>query len=176
MTKHKTPPPSPTKSKFLCGIPQTDFISVVASILLEISSKNNSKAHFQKNSSFACELAPNITFEQYLSRVIKYSNCSPEVFICSLIYIDRITQLNQDFYVTSYNIHRIFITCVMVATKFFDDYFQSNQYFSKIGGIELKEMNRLEVELMKLIQYEFFISKDLFDCYLEEIKVLSENF
>ena len=65
---------------------------------------------------------------------------------------------------------------VMVATKFFDDYFQSNSYFSKIGGIELKEMNRLEVDLMKLIQYEFFISKDLFDCYLEEIKVLSENF
>jgi hypothetical protein len=41
--------------------------------------------------------------------------------------------------------------------------------------MELKEMNKLEIELMKLIQYEFFISKELFDAYLEELKVLSET-
>ena len=56
MTKHKTPPPSPSKTRLLCGIPQNNFIAVVASILLEISGKNNSKAQFQKGSSFTCEL------------------------------------------------------------------------------------------------------------------------
>jgi hypothetical protein len=64
---------------------------------------------------------------------------------------------------------------VVVATKFFDDKFQPNSHFSRIGGMELKEMNKLEIELMKLIQYEFFISKELFDAYLEELKVLSET-
>jgi hypothetical protein len=50
MTKHKTPPSSPSKPKSLCGIPQNDFVQTVASILSEISDKNTSKVEFESNS------------------------------------------------------------------------------------------------------------------------------
>lgn len=48
-----------------------------------------------------------------------------------LIYMDRFIQRN-DFALTALNVHRVAITSVMVAAKFFDDQYYNNAYYAKV--------------------------------------------
>ena len=41
----------------------------------------------------------------------------------------------------------------MIAEKFYNDIYYDNLYFSKIGGISLREINKLEKEFLFLINY-----------------------
>lgn len=50
-----------------------------------------------------------------------------------LIYMDRFIQRN-DFALTALNVHRVAITSVMVAAKFFDDQYYNNAYYAKVTG------------------------------------------
>ncbi|KAK3810109.1 MAG: hypothetical protein J3Q66DRAFT_352138 [Benniella sp.] len=58
------------------------------------------------------------------------------------------------FRVNSLNIHRLLITCLMVATKFTSDLLYSNARYAMVGGLSLPELNRLELEFLFTIQFE----------------------
>lgn len=64
--------------------------------------------------------APSLGIRQYIDRIFKYSCCSPCCFVVAHIYVDAFTQRNNVL-LTSLSVHRLFITGVMVAAKFFDD-------------------------------------------------------
>merc|ERR1719502_1709704 len=83
---------------------------------------------------------PSISVLQYLERVHKYASCSNECFVLALIYIDRLIQRNS-YTLCSLNVHRILITSVMLAAKFFDDHYFNNAYYAKVGGVPCNEMN-----------------------------------
>ena len=67
-------------------------------------------------------------------RIHKYASCSKECFILALIYIDRLIQRNN-FLLTELNVHRVVITAVLLAAKFFDDAYYNNAYYAKVGGV-----------------------------------------
>ncbi|KYQ96827.1 Non-receptor tyrosine kinase spore lysis A [Tieghemostelium lacteum] len=108
---------------------------------------------------------PMITIEGYIGRIIKYSPCSKECFITILMYIDRLIQ-NRHFIVNSYNIHRILITCVLVAAKYLDDIFYNNQFYSQVGGVSVKEINIMELDLLKLLSYDVSIPLRTYQTYV----------
>jgi len=95
-------------------------------------------------SKFHALRPPAISIRDYLARVAKYAACSGECFVLALVYIDRIIQANPSFVVNSLNIHRLLITSVMLAAKFFDDQYFNNAYYAKVGGVPCAEMNSLE--------------------------------
>lgn len=64
--------------------------------------------------------APTLSIRQYIDRIFKYSACSPSCFVVAHIYVDRFLR-SSDVHLTSLNVHRLLITSVMVAAKFFDD-------------------------------------------------------
>lgn len=64
--------------------------------------------------------APPLSIRQYIDRVFKYSGCSPSCFVVAKIYVDRYLQSTQ-VHLTSFNVHRLLITSVMLAAKFIDD-------------------------------------------------------
>ncbi|CCH60904.1 hypothetical protein TBLA_0D04070 [Henningerozyma blattae CBS 6284] len=65
---------------------------------------------------------------------------------------------SQVFVMDSYNIHRLIIAGVTVATKFFSDYFYSNARYAKVGGITLQELNHLELQFLLLCDFKLLIS------------------
>jgi hypothetical protein len=77
-------------------------------------------------SKFHALRPPAISIKDYLQRVAKYAACSGECFVLALVYIDRIIQSNPTFVVNSLNIHRLLITSIMLAAKFFDDQYFNN--------------------------------------------------
>jgi hypothetical protein len=96
---------------------------------------------------------PAISVHKYLQRIFQYANCSRSCFVVALIYVDRIIQRNANFMITSLNIHRLLITSVMVAAKFYDDIYYDNAYYAKVGGIPTAEMNSLELEFLFMINF-----------------------
>mmetsp|Transcript_19083 Transcript_19083/g.28500 ORF Transcript_19083/g.28500 Transcript_19083/m.28500 type:complete len:502 (-) Transcript_19083:470-1975(-) len=112
--------------------------------------------------------APGIGIMQYLERIHKYASCSTECFILALIYIDRLIQRNN-FLLTELNVHRVVITAVLLAAKFFDDAYYNNAYYAKVGGVLVSEMNSLEVEFLFRINFSLKVSPELFQKYHAEL-------
>lgn len=112
--------------------------------------------------------APSIGILQYLERIHKYASCSTECFILALIYIDRLIQGNN-FVLTELNVHRVAITSILLAAKFFDDAYYNNAYYAKVGGVLVTEMNRLEVEFLFRINFSLHVSPELYNKYHAEL-------
>jgi hypothetical protein len=58
----------------------------------------------------------------------------------------------------------------MVAAKFADDFFYKNEYYSKIGGISKLDINSLEMELVKQLNYNLFVSDKELMVYLDRLE------
>lgn len=110
---------------------------------------------------FQCTRVPNINFQDYLLRISKYAECSEEALILATVYLFRLHQRYGDtFPINVWTIHRVFITSVRLAVKFFDDLHLNNQWFATIGGIPLHELNILEVDMLYLLEFGLFVSVD----------------
>ncbi|CAG8665437.1 7906_t:CDS:2, partial [Ambispora leptoticha] len=57
---------------------------------------------------------------------------------------------------------RMFLAALIVASKYLQDRNYSNKAWSKISGLPVKEINQNEIVFLKLIDYNLFISEDIF--------------
>lgn len=98
-----------------------------------------SKTALSSNMSltFHARNVPTISLEAYLLRILRYCPASNEVFLSLLVYFDRMSRLAKEacgrpFIIDSYNIHRLVIAGVTVASKFFSDVFYTNSRYAKV--------------------------------------------
>ena len=54
---------------------------------------------------------------------------------------------------------------MVIAAKFHDDKFYSNNYYSRLGGVTLKEMNLLERQFLTEIKYDLFVPTHTYKKY-----------
>lgn len=162
--------------------PKLDFkriISIFECVLGRLCERGDKGARERPSRSrvtrFHAQTAPGITIGGYLRRIWVYSSCSRECFILALIYIDRVVRCNPSFVVDSRNIHRLLITSVMLSSKYMDDTNVTNEYFSQIGGVTLREINYLEVEFLFLLNFSLHFSRDTFQRYESELNHHSEH-
>lgn len=142
-------------------------LSNVLNRLIDVNQKSHNGQHFV--TKFQSSYAPSITILTYLERIRKYARCSDSCFIVALIYIDRIIEI-RNVVLTSLNVHRILITSVLVAAKFFDDEFYNNAFYAKLGGVPAWEMNSLELEFLHLVNFSLYVSADAFSKYHSELR------
>ncbi|KAF2069360.1 hypothetical protein CYY_009322 [Polysphondylium violaceum] len=131
----------------LCHI-LTELPKIGDKVLMKSGSQFHSNLFISSNSEI-----PKISVADYLVRLVKFSPCSKECFIMIIVYIDRIIS-KAGFIINSYNIHRLLITSILVASKYIDDIFYNNEYYSQIGGISRNELNRLEISFLNLLQFD----------------------
>ncbi|KAJ4977197.1 hypothetical protein NE237_002303 [Protea cynaroides] len=109
--------------------------------------------------------APSISIPKYLERIYKYTNCSPSCFVVGYVYIDRLVHRHPNSPVISLNVHRLLVTSVMVASKMLDDVHYDNAFYSRVGGVSNAELNRLELELLFLMDFSLMVSSRVFESY-----------
>lgn len=84
--------------------------------------KEEEEEEKKKNSSvFQGVRKPGISIKKYLERIFKYAGCSPACFVVAYVYLDRFTRHCPNLSIDSFNVHRLLITTVLLATKFLDD-------------------------------------------------------
>jgi hypothetical protein len=144
--------------------------TTVYQILQEILEENKSQKHpkeileRQKRLSFHSKTPASVTLAEYIERILKYTHIEESTLIIALIYIDRLCD-RQNVILSENNIHRIVLAAIILATKYNEDDFYSNNYYSKVGGISVQELNILEYEFSKLVKYSLFIREDIYEKY-----------
>lgn len=143
---------------------------VLSSVLQKLVNGNdrNHREKAERVTKFHALRPPSISVKDYLHRICKYASCSAECFVLALVYIDRLIQ-QADFTISSLNIHRVVVTSVMLAAKFFDDHYYNNAYYAKIGGVPCLEMNALELEFLFLINFSLYVEPQSYNKYYSEL-------
>ena len=150
------------------------FAKEICSILIEIISENEQNNIKPTEDSFYRLKIPSMSLEDYINRIIKYSLIEPSTLILSIIYIDELCD-NKNYILSFNNIHRIVLTSIVCSIKYNeDDYFKNNQY-AKIGGISLKEMNKLEYEFSCLLDFSYFVETEKFEKYQKFLMANTKN-
>ncbi|GAA95674.1 uncharacterized protein L969DRAFT_92801 [Mixia osmundae IAM 14324] len=129
---------------------------------------------------------PSIGIEAYLLRILKYCPTTNEVFVSLLVYFDRMakrgletadrsgpldgdTMARKILTIDSYNIHRLVIAGVTVASKFFSDVFYTNSRYAKVGGLPLHELNQLELQFLLLNDFSLVIPLEEMQQYADHL-------
>ncbi|QPG75044.1 hypothetical protein FOA43_002384 [Brettanomyces nanus] len=144
--------------------------------------------------SFHGRNIPAISLYAYLTRILKYCPVTNDVFLSLLVYFDRIAKRanngefsgfagksgglssessyesrdpdrGQVFVIDSYNIHRLIISGITVASKFFSDVFYKNSRYAKVGGLPLEELNHLEIQFLMLLDFKLMIQVEEMNRY-----------
>jgi len=67
------------------------------------------------------------------------------------------------------NVHRVVITAILLAAKFFDDAYYNNAYYAKVGGVHVAEMNNLETQFLFKIDFSLRVLPEVFEKYSAEL-------
>lgn len=118
---------------------------------------------------FHAKRAPSISLLDYVTRIRRYLHCSDEVLILSLVFMNRMTTLNPPMEVGQQSCHRLLITSVLVSMKYYDDVFPGNKYSSCVFGISLGELNSLEAEFVRLLDWHLYVDIPEYKWFLENL-------
>ena len=140
---------------------------IISEILTEISSQN-SEVEFNPEDPFSRQNPSKVTLQYFFGRIRRYSQIEKSTLIIILIYIDRVC-ITSGIILNPHNIHRLILGCLILAIKYNEDVYFNNEYYAKIGGVPLDEINKLEYKSFELIEQNLFISDDIFEKYLAYI-------
>lgn len=72
------------------------------------------------------------------SRLYRLFRCSESVFVCALALVDRVLEspesVEEGLAVTAWSVHRLYLTCAVLAAKFNEDASWRNREYALIGG------------------------------------------
>eukprot|EP00744_Colponema_vietnamica_P001029 GILI01001759.1.p1 GENE.GILI01001759.1~~GILI01001759.1.p1 ORF type:complete len:222 (-),score=39.15 GILI01001759.1:177-842(-) len=146
------------------------IVTPLACVLSQLVARTDQiPVHAHQVTKFHALSAPGISIKDYLTRMAKYAGCSTECFVFALVYLDRIAKRHPNFIVNSLNVHRLLITSVMLAAKSWDDQYYNNAYYAKVGGVPTSELNGLEVEMLKLLNFRTHVRASSFEQYRNEL-------
>jgi hypothetical protein len=138
--------------------------------LMQLISENMQKDNYkeklnkQKKQIFTSKIIPKISVSDYLLRITKYANVSDEILIIALIYLDKLCKKNK-IMLNSYNVHRLLFISILISIKMNSDKIYKNNYYSKISGINPKELCLMEYEFMHLSGFMLNIKKEIYEKY-----------
>ena len=123
----------------------------------------------EKLTVFHSRKAPSISIYNYIARIHDLALCSESCYIMAFIYIDRVLQKNPGFALDSLSIHRLILASIFIAIKFHDDIYYNNEYYAKVGGISVEEMNFLEIGILSFLQFDLFVHPQVYSEYVTEL-------
>ena len=149
----------------------TSIIQVLEEIIVENATDAELLPVIQKQTRlpFCVRKVPKISKYCYIERILKYSRIEESTLILSLIYIDKVCEVNN-LLLTEFNIHRIIFTSLLVSIKYNEDEYYSNSFYAKVAGLSLREVNMLENEFLKMMDFKLFVNDETFVKYRDYLK------
>jgi len=107
---------------------------------------------------FDAVAVPAMSVHCYLVRMRRYTKFDFSCFMVAMTYLDRLCQEGSSYCPTMHNIHRLLVTALLVASKATDDVFHANLFMAQCGGISVGELNKLELELCRRLDWRLMPS------------------
>ena len=139
----------------------------VSEILTEISNQN-SNVEYNPDDPFSTKSPSKVTLQYFFGRIKKYTKIEKSTLIIILIYADRMCT-TSGIILNPHNIHRIILGCLLLAIKYNEDLYFTNEQYAKVGGVSVQELNDLELYSIQLLNFNLFISEDIYEKYIQYI-------
>ena len=113
-------------------------------------------------SSKKCPLSP----PAYLRRILKYTACSTSTIPVGLVYLQRLRNALADtgaLSLTSFNIQRLLLTAIMLASKYLDEPTVNNKQWGLVGDMSVQEMNELELDMLWKLKFSLNVTREEYD-------------
>lgn len=146
------------------------LLKKISDLLTDIcdENKNEKKLFYKQLKCFYSKEVPLISIKDYLEHIYKYTKINSSTLVLILIYIDRICNI-CNCKLSYYNIHKIILSSILIAIKYNEDECFSLKFYAKIGGVSLSEILVLEYNFISLINFNLYVSNDLFNKYNDYI-------
>eukprot|EP01065_Artemidia_motanka_P008858 TRINITY_DN1449_c1_g2_i4.p2 TRINITY_DN1449_c1_g2~~TRINITY_DN1449_c1_g2_i4.p2 ORF type:complete len:239 (+),score=96.69 TRINITY_DN1449_c1_g2_i4:320-1036(+) len=96
-------------------------------------------------------LAPGpLSVQDYFIRLCQYGRSSPSVFPVAGVLLTRLL-CGRKVHLNSFSVHRLLIGVFLLAAKLRDDMYFQQSYYAAIGGVPTAEVNRMEQEILRLL-------------------------
>ncbi|AQZ10260.1 PHO80 (YOL001W) [Zygosaccharomyces parabailii] len=144
---------------------RTDLVILISRMLTFLIQMNDSTSSSALDSvtnltKFHSKVPPGISVYNYLMRLTKYSSLEHCVLMSAVYYIDLLSSVYPTFTLNSLTVHRFLLTATTVASKGLCDSFCTNAHYAKVGGVHCSELNVLEGELLRRINYRILPRHD----------------
>ena len=113
--------------------------------------------------------SPAISVTDYLLRIVRYSSLEKPTLLATVFYIDLLSRCYPPFTLSSLTVHRFLITGVTVASKGLCDAFCTNTHYAKVGGIGVAELNMLELEFLKKVDWQIVPEPSVLVAYYQSM-------
>jgi len=105
---------------------------------------------------------------------ITRSACAgPNSLVLALLYLDKLRKRNPD-YLTTVSSADLFLVSLMVASKFLHDDGEEDEVFNdewaSSGGIDTKELNRLELSFLSALDWRVYVTNQEFEKAVEKVE------
>ena len=149
--------------------------NALTTILEENKKLDNYKEIVKKQSkmAFSANSIPNISINDYLTRIQVYSGIEKSTLILSLIQIDHLCK-KAELILTYYNIHRILFGAVLISIKYNEDTYYDNKFYSEIAGVKLKELKLIEYSFLEFSNFNVFINDQEYEQYRKYLEEFNE--
>lgn len=138
-------------------------LSTIQAVIKSLNSFINSSFRLSP-SLFTNTSLPEISIEDYLTRIIELTQIEESTLILSLIYIDRLCS-NTNMEITELDIHKIALTAIVLSIKYNEDLIYSQEEYANVGGVDTKELTTLEAEFLNGLEFKLFINTTEFKMY-----------
>ena len=133
---------------------------------LIIDNLNDIYKLYVKSDIFFLNHIPQISIEDYIKRILKYTQMNISSLILAIIYIDKMCEKNS--YILCFNnIHRLILSSCLLSIKFNEDITFHNDLYAKISGESVENVNKLEYELYVLLNFSLFVDYNYYEKYFE---------
>lgn len=151
--------------------PEMPLLAQYCALALQYRCDRSQEQDQNYRSCFHSSRVPSISLWDYVRRFAKYSICSEECFIVTMVLMDRYV-CRTKVPITLRNVHRLYITAMTLSVKLRDDSYYSNAYYASIGGVLNGELNVLELELLDTVQWFTWVERSVYDAYLQRLEAL----
>lgn len=146
---------------------KSHIISAIVNNLYEIMEENKQMGNDLlniKDNLFYLEQIPNISLDYYIMHLFKYTNMSISSLILAVIYIDQFCEKFR-YALTIHNIFRILLIFVYISLKLNEDFIIKSEFYAKIAGVSIKDLNALEYQMCVAMNFDFYIKDDYYQQY-----------
>lgn len=105
-----------------------------------------------------------ITFNDYFKRIVLFGDFEESTIICAFILLNRLF-LSNKINLTRKNINKLFFSLVLLSCKHLEDRLYNIQLYSKLSGIDTKQICLLENKLLEILDYSFPINERIYHIY-----------
>ena len=167
---HLSRSPDPTYSQDMAQSPDSSFMQAQAqpaptTVTAAVAPKPLHPQQHQQQVAipFNSKRIPSFTLDKYLQRIAHYLTPSPACLLVTMVYMDRILARKEEetgIYLSDYNVHKLLMACIVLASKFWSDNFYNDSYYAKVGGVSMADMVRLETTALVWLDFRLLVSSE----------------